>query len=136
MTTNEGSQRSVDFPDSLGRNFCGCGYMEHCIQTYGRTVNDMRLIDNAMKKYGYTKIKENEYGVQYSKREPQNFDHIVCVLHKVSGKHLFQSYDAEVMQSKTIYYNAMCGVEIPVLLLMWLKAKYLSFKYRWRTEGR
>jgi len=91
----------------------------------------VKIIDKAMQKYGYTKTKENEYGARYQKREVQGFDHIVCVIRKASGKHLFQSYDAEVMEAKTMYYNAMCGVEIPVLLLMWLKAKYLAVKYRW-----
>ena len=94
------------------------------------------MIDKIMEKYGYTKTKENEYGVHYLKREPQNFDHIVCVLHKESGKHLLQSYDAKVHEVNGVFINSVCGVEIPVLLLMWLKAKYLAFKYHWRTKGR
>ena len=96
----------------------------------------MKLIDKAMKKYGYTKTAENEYGARYSKWEPQGFNHIVCVLHKASGKHMLQSYDEKVLEVGGDFVNSVCGVEIPVLLLMWLKAKYLSFKYRWWTEGR
>lgn len=96
----------------------------------------MRLIDKAMRKRGYIKTRENQYGVCYEKREPQGFDHVVCVLHKASGKHLLQSYDADVHEVNGDFINSVCGVEIPVLLLMWLKAKYLGFKYRWRKEGR
>lgn len=89
------------------------------------------LIDKAMEKYGYTKTKENEYGVYYQKREAQGFDHIVCVIHKANGKHLMQSYDAEAHKVNGDFFNSVCGVEIPVLVLMWLKAKWLGIKYRW-----
>ena len=96
----------------------------------------MKLIDKAMKKYGYTKTDENKYGAHYKKREPQNFDHVVCVICKASGRHIMQSYDAEVHECEGDFINSVCGVEIPVLLLMWLKAKYLSLKYRWLKERR
>ena len=94
----------------------------------------MKLIDKAMKKYGCTKTDEDKYGVHYKKREPQNFDHVVCVICKASGRHIMQSYDAEVHKVNGDFVNSVCGVEIPVLLLMWLKATYLSLKYRWRKE--
>lgn len=94
----------------------------------------MKLIDKMMMKYGYAKIKENENGVRYKKREPQNYDHIVCVIRKASGKHLMQSYDAEVKEVDGDFINSVCGVEIPVLLLMWLKAKYLASKYHWERS--
>lgn len=92
------------------------------------------MIDKLMKKYGYIKTKENKYGAYYKKREPQNYDHIVCVIHKASGIHIMQSYDAELLRVPEIEWsvNASAGVEIPVLLLMWAKAKYLSMKYKWR----
>ena len=94
------------------------------------------MIDKLMKKYGYAKTKENEHGVYYMKREPQNYDHIVCVICKASGRHLMQSYDAEVHEVDGMFINSVCGVEIPVLLLMWLKAKYLAIKYHWERERR
>lgn len=96
------------------------------------------MIDKIMKKYGYTKTEENEYGVYYKKREPQNYDHIVCVICKASGRHIMQSYDAELIHvlGRTWAVNEGAGVEIPVLLLMWLKAKYLAVKYHWERKGR
>lgn len=93
------------------------------------------MIDKFMKKYGYTKTKENEYGAYYEKRERQGYDHVVCVICKARGKHLMQSYDKEVLEVKGNFFNCMAGVEIPVLLLMWLKAKYLGVKYRWRADN-
>lgn len=105
----------------------------------GTAVPERRkiMIDKMMKKYGYTKTKENEYGVYYQKREPQNYDHIVCVISKASGRHLMQSYDAETIRvpGRTWAINDCAGVEIPVLLLMWMKAKYLGFKYHWKRTG-
>lgn len=86
------------------------------------------MINKLMEKYGYALIRENKYGVYYLKREPQGYDHVVCVLHKASGKHIMQSYDAEVKNGM----NEDAGVEIPVLLLMWIKAKWLGVKYHWR----
>lgn len=85
------------------------------------------MINNLMNKKGYKLIKEDKYGVIYEKEEPQNFTHIVTIVHKKSGKHIMQSYDKEVKNGR----NEVCGVEISVLLLMWFKAKYLSFKYNW-----
>ena len=92
------------------------------------------MIDKAMLKYGYTKTKENEYGAYYEKREKQGFNHIVCVACKASGEHIMQSYNAQVHEVNGEFINCVCGVEIPVLLLMWLKAKYLGIKYRWNRR--
>lgn len=94
------------------------------------------MIDKLMKKYGYTKTSENEYGAYYKKREPQHYDHIVCVIRKASGRHIMQSYDSEVISIPGRSWGVCegVGVEIPVLLLMWLKAKYLSIKYRWGNK--
>ena len=36
---------AFNFFDPLGRNFRGCGYMGDCVQSYGKAVNDMRLIN-------------------------------------------------------------------------------------------
>ena len=96
------------------------------------------MIDRLMKKYGYDKTQENAYCVYYKKREPQQYDHIVCVICKSSGRHIMKSYDAELIHVPGKYWpvNEGAGVEIPVLLLMWMKAKYLAFKYHWEREGR
>ena len=42
-----------------------------------------------------------------------------------------QSYDDKVHYVDEQYINCVCGVEIPVLLLLWLKGKYLERKYHW-----
>lgn len=85
------------------------------------------MIDKLMQKRGYYLMEVSPFGVYYKKHEPQNFNHIVCILHKRNGKPIMLSYDEKVIDGR----NEVCGVETPVLLLMWLKAKYMKFKYHW-----
>ena len=92
------------------------------------------MIDKMMKKYGYGKTEESYHGAYYKKREPEGYDHVVCVCFKYRGDHLMQSYDKEVIKIDGRYINSTVGVEIPVLLLMWLKAKYLGIKYHWKRK--
>lgn len=92
------------------------------------------MLDKLMKKYGYEKTDENRYGAYYKKREPQGYDHIVCVISKASGKHLMQSYDAQTFEVNNDFLNGTVGVEIPVLLLMWMKAKWMARKYHWNQR--
>jgi hypothetical protein len=89
------------------------------------------MINKLMKKYGYFLTEENKYGAYYEKQEPQDFTHVVCVIHKASGKHILQSYDKSVLNINGKYINEGCGLETPILLLMWLKSKILGFKYKW-----
>lgn len=91
------------------------------------------MIDKMMEKYGYQKTEENQYGVYYEKIEKEGYTHVVCVIAKQSGNHLMQSYDKECIKvpGRAWAINNGAGVEIPVLLLMWLKAKCLAYKYRW-----
>ncbi|WP_270324892.1 hypothetical protein [[Eubacterium] hominis] len=89
------------------------------------------MINALMKRKGYILVKEDEYGVTYEKQEPQNYTHVIDLLYKKSGKHILQSYDKEVLKIDNKYMNEGTGVEISVLLLMWIKAKTLSIKYGW-----
>jgi len=88
-----------------------------------------------MKNYGYNLTEETKYGAYYEKSEPQNYTHVVCVLHKHNGKHIMQSYDKEVLKISGKYVCDGVGVEIPVLFLMWLKAKKLGVKYHWNKHN-
>lgn len=95
-----------------------------------------KMIDKMMKKYGYQKTEENQYGAYYEKLEKAGYTHVVCVIAKQSGKHLMQSYDKECIEvpGRAWLINEGAGVEVPVLLLMWLKAKCLAHKYHWERR--
>lgn len=92
------------------------------------------MVDKMMRKYGYDKVDEDKHGVTYIKADHNNFDHIVCIRYKTSGKHIMQSYDSKVHNVDGEFINCVCGVEITVLLLLWLKSKYMIWKYHWNRS--
>lgn len=89
------------------------------------------MVDKMLRKYGYEKVYEDKHGVTYINAKNNRFNHIVCIHYKTSGKHIMQSYDDKVHYVDGQYINCVCGIEIPVLLLLWLKGKYLERKYHW-----
>lgn len=62
-----------------------------------------RTIDDKFAEIGFAKIKDDEYAVQY---ERENFKHgyiqTVRISHKSDGRHLVQSYDKALFDTKTI----------------------------------
>lgn len=47
---------------------------------------------NDLKKNGYKIVRDDKYGLEYEKEEPQGYKHKVVILHKASGNHIMQSY--------------------------------------------
>lgn len=95
------------------------------------------LIDILLKNKGYMLKEEDKYGVVYEKYiKEYYFVHVISIRHKASGNHIVQSYDKHVHKvrvedDKYDYINSVCGLDTRLLLLLWMKTKYLSFKYRW-----
>lgn len=97
------------------------------------------IIDKLLNNKGYILREENEYGAVYEKYIAEHdYVHVIDIMEKQSGNHIVQSYDKFVHKihregyEGTYYMNEVCGMEISFLLLIWLKAKYLSFKYGWK----
>ena len=62
-----------------------------------------KSVDEKLKEIGFVKIKEDKYGVRYERKNSKyNFTQSVDILHKASGRHLLQSYDAELTDQKII----------------------------------
>ena len=62
-----------------------------------------KSVDEKLKEIGFVKIKEDKYGVRYERKNSKyNFTQSVDILHKASGRHLLQSYDAELTDQKMI----------------------------------
>lgn len=61
------------------------------MKLFNRKNNDERFAE-----LGFTKIRENEYGVDYEKREEIGYIHVISILHKESGNHLIMSYQKDV----------------------------------------
>ena len=62
-----------------------------------------KSVDEKFAEIGFVKVEENKYGVTY-KRKVDEYDYTqtLALLHKSSGRHLIQSYDADLMDEKKI----------------------------------
>lgn len=93
-----------------------------------------KFINNEMERHGFVLTDENGYGAYYERRHKRGFDHVICVLHKAKGKPIVQSYDKKTHITKDNYFiNSVCGFEVSLLPLLWLKAKVLAHKYGWEN---
>ena len=93
-----------------------------------------KFINNEMERHGFVLTDENGYGAYYERRDKRGFDHVICVLHKAKGKPIVQSYDKKTHITKDNYFiNSICGFEVSLLPLLWLKAKVLAHKYGWEN---
>lgn len=62
-----------------------------------------KTVDEKLADIGFIKIKEDEYGVRYERKNSKyNFTQSVDILHKASGRHILQSFDNELMDQKKI----------------------------------
>lgn len=62
-----------------------------------------KSVDEKLKEIGFVKIEEDKYGVRYERKNSKyNFTQSVDILHKASGRHILQSYDADLMDEKKI----------------------------------
>lgn len=66
----------------------------------------MTKTDKKLEKLGFTKIEEDKFGTIY-KRHNEHYDQTVALLHKNSGKHLIQSYDPNLYDTKKIGNTAV-----------------------------
>nr|DAJ69709.1 MAG TPA: hypothetical protein [Caudoviricetes sp.] len=62
-----------------------------------------KSVDEKLKEIGFVKIEEDKYGVRYERKNSKyNFTQSVDILHKASGRHILQSYDADLMDEKKV----------------------------------
>lgn len=87
-----------------------------------------KTIDNKFKEIGFDKISEDKYGARYERRdENHNFTQVLALLHKQSGKHIVQSYDANLMDHKLIG-NTCVGLTMYEMKLCLKKMKQMGWK--------
>ena len=76
-------------------------------------------VDEKLAEIGFIKIEENEYGVVYTrKNEKYKYTHEVSILRKSSGRHILQSYDAGLFDTKNIGNTSvgLTGYEMKLFL--------------------
>ena len=84
-------------------------------------------IDKKFEKIGFIKVEEDKYGVRYErKNEKHNYTQVLAILHKASGRHIVQSYDKELMDSKLIG-NTCVGLTYQEMKLILKKMKKLGY---------
>lgn len=96
-------------------------------------------IDKHFEKQGY-KIKScDKYGACYEKYVKEyDYTSVIRIVQKISGRHIIQCYDAQVLSvktknsSKTGLVNQVDGLYTSLLFWGWLKYKWLSHKYSWK----
>ena len=60
-------------------------------------------IDKKFEEIGFIKVSEDKYGARYERNnEEQNYTQVLAILCKASGRHIVQSYDKDLMDSKMI----------------------------------
>ena len=63
---------------------------------YKAESEDKRMIflniNKRLEKIGYKIVRDDKYGLEYEKEEPQGYKHKVVIMHKASGNHIMQSY--------------------------------------------
>lgn len=89
-----------------------------------------KTVDEKFEKIGFSKVEENEYGVTYKRKDKEhNFIQTLALLHKSSGRHLIQSYDADLMDEKKIG-NTGVGLTMYEAKLCVKKIKQMGWKVR------
>lgn len=82
-------------------------------------------IDKRLEKNGYKIVRDDKYGVEYEKEEPQGYKHKVAILHKASGNHIMQSYTD---------INQVVALTLKELILFTRKFKQISRAWNRRTK--
>lgn len=87
-----------------------------------------KTVDEKFKEIGFVKINENKYGVHY-RRNNKNYSYVqtLYLLHKKSGKHIVQSYDENLMDTKGIG-NTCVGLTMYEMKLCIKKMKQMGWK--------
>lgn len=98
-----------------------------------------RSIDKKLRKIGFVKEREDKFGALYErKNEKYNFVQVLHIAHKASGKHIVQSYDKELFDTKKIG-NTCVGLTYYEMKLALKKMKQLGYhkgeKYYFEVEG-
>lgn len=65
-----------------------------------------KTVDDKIEKLGFTKIKDNDYIVAYERRikyqGEDSYTQAVDICHKQNGRHIIQSYDIDLYDSRGI----------------------------------
>ena len=85
-----------------------------------------KSIDKKFEEIGFCKVRENKYGVTYSRKDPEyGFIHVLSILLKANGHPIVQSYDKDLFDTKGIG-NTCVGLTYYEMKLVLKKMKQLG----------
>lgn len=86
-----------------------------------------KSIDEKIEEMGFKKTNEDKYGVEYERySEKYKYTQRVSILHKASGRHILQSYDTGLFDSKGIG-NTCVGLSGYEMKLFYKKMKQMGY---------
>ena len=60
-------------------------------------------VDKMFEEISFIKVNDDKYGVTYERNNIEcNFTQVLAILHKASGRHIIQSYDKDLADTKGI----------------------------------
>lgn len=84
-------------------------------------------VDEKLAEIGFKKIKENRYCAEYERHDDNHgYTQRVSIMHKYSGKHILQSYDKDLFDSKGIG-NTCVGLTRYEMKLFYKKMKKIGY---------
>lgn len=89
-----------------------------------------KSIDEKFAEIGFVKEKEDYYGATYKRKiEKYNYTQTLDLVHKVSGRHIIQSYDEELTDQKKVG-NTCVGLTMYEAKLCVKKMKQMGWKVK------
>ena len=82
-----------------------------------------KIIDGKFEKIGFTKVQDDKYAVEYE-RHFVKYVQCLRIINKTNGRHIVQSYDPDLMDTKMIGCTAvgLTSYEMMLCVLkMWTK---------------
>ena len=86
-------------------------------------------IDEKFEEIGFVKIKEDKYGALYERENKKyGYIHVIDIMHKKSGSHIFLSYDKDLFDIKGI---GNCGVGLTYYETKLVLKKFKKLNKMW-----
>lgn len=90
-----------------------------------------KTVDEKLAEIGFTKVKEDKYGCGYERKDEEYYyTQKVTILRKKTGRHILQSYDADLGDNKGIGNTCvgLTGYEMKLFLKKMKQMKIYSGK--------
>jgi hypothetical protein len=86
-----------------------------------------KSIDKKFEAIGFIKVFDDKYGVVYERvNRKHKYTQVLSILHKANGRHIVQSYDKTLMDSKLVG-NTCVGLSYYEMKLVLKKMKRLGY---------